>query len=161
MKKKEKGFTLLEILIALALFSVAMVFIMRLVQSSFRQRGKIRKNVERRRTLSNTLDLMKQDFQGAVSFFDMNNNLWIHDFYGSWLFVDASLNMGLGFTEKKMGPPEIVEDVPQRFFLNSKEFLFFRKRGSVGICLFFLFQWRYRREIPFSVDRGDLFVGRL
>ena len=82
----KKGLTLLEMLIAVTLFSLMMVFISQIVKLSLRHKKKISGDVQYQRAISNTLDVVSQDFNGITTFFDFNQNL--QQFYP--LELDAS-----------------------------------------------------------------------
>ena len=66
------GLTLLEILLALAVFSFILVFLSRITRYSSKQKEKLSFNIKARNIENNTLDLMRRDFQGVLSFFDFN-----------------------------------------------------------------------------------------
>ena len=74
---KSKGMTLLEILVALGIFAIMFVFISRTVQQNHRQAKKFKQDIQFKSSLSNTLDLIRQDFQGVGYFLDLNENLTI------------------------------------------------------------------------------------
>ena len=67
-----RGMTLLEVMLAMAVFSFIMVFLSRISSYSSRQKEKLGLNIKASRIESNVLDLMKRDFRGLVSFFDSN-----------------------------------------------------------------------------------------
>jgi len=77
MKSSQKGLTLLEMLVAITLFSLMMVFITQMVKMSGRYRDKISKEATFQRTIINTLDVLSEDFKGVGLFFDWNKNLQI------------------------------------------------------------------------------------
>ncbi len=75
----KKGLTLLEILVAITLFSVMMVFIVQIVKMSLRHERKISRDVQSQREISNILEILSQDFTGVTTFFDFNKNLyWLY-----------------------------------------------------------------------------------
>ncbi len=71
----KKGLTLLEILVAVTLFSIMMIFITQMVRMSFRYKKKISRDVKSQREISNTLEVVTQDINGMTTFFDFNKNL--------------------------------------------------------------------------------------
>lgn len=71
----KKGFSLVEILVAVGLFSIMMVFITQILRLNLRQKTKIDSFISHQREVSGALDIMSQDFIGANSFFDFHTNL--------------------------------------------------------------------------------------
>lgn len=70
-----RGFTLLEILVAIGVFAFMFIFIAQAVRQSYRQAGKIKKDVQFKQSFSHVLDLIRRDFQGVAYFLDVNDNL--------------------------------------------------------------------------------------
>ena len=71
----KKGMTLIEILVAVTIFSIMMIFITQMIRSSMRYKKKISGDVRFQREISNVLDLFSEDFSGVTEFFDFNKNL--------------------------------------------------------------------------------------
>lgn len=71
----KRGFSLLEILVAVGLFSVMLVFISQLARMSMRQYKKIESFVESERVFSGVAKLIFEDLRGANTQFDFNKNL--------------------------------------------------------------------------------------
>lgn len=74
-RKNSKGMTLLEILVAISLLSFMFIFIVQAVKQSRRQAKKIKQDITWKSSLSNVLDLIRQDFQGVSYFLDIHQNL--------------------------------------------------------------------------------------
>ena len=74
-KTKAKGMTLLEVIVAISVFAFMFVFIAQITKQSHRQVRKIKRDVHSSSSLSNILDLIRQDFQGVGYLLDTNKNL--------------------------------------------------------------------------------------
>ena len=114
----KKGLTLLEILVAVTLFSVMMIFITQIVQMSLRHKKKISRDTQSQRQISNTLDIIDQDFNGVTTFFDFNKNLQR---------IYSLKKEGSSEDEKKLS-----------FFLINPEFEFSGKEQEVEFATFSL-----------------------
>lgn len=75
MKYRHKGLTLMEILIALFIFSFASLYISRTVTRLLKQKKKIEREVKDRRGHSNILEILRQDLKGVMIHFDINSHL--------------------------------------------------------------------------------------
>lgn len=78
MIHRSHGLTLLEMLIAMSIFSFMFIFISQITKQSYRQVKKIQSKNRHALSLSNALDVMRQDFRGAFYFVDINHNLYSH-----------------------------------------------------------------------------------
>ena len=72
--KSSKGMTLLEILIALVIFTFMFVFIVQTVKQSRRQVQKIQTDIKNISSFDYVIELIKEDFNSVAFFFDLNDN---------------------------------------------------------------------------------------
>ena len=69
-----KGMTLMEMLVALGIFSFMFIFITQTVKQSRRQVQKMTKNIHKDSSFNHVIDLIKRDFSSVGFFFDINDN---------------------------------------------------------------------------------------
>lgn len=72
------GMTLLEIIVALALFSFLFVFIVQVLKQNHRQAKKIKQDIQWSSSLFHVLSLIRSDFQGVSYLLDFNDTLNLH-----------------------------------------------------------------------------------
>ena len=105
-----KGMTLLEMLVALGLFAFMFMFISQSLRQSHRQARKIKKDIQWKSSLSNVLNLMRQDLQGVSYFLDIHKSLEIQ-FYpkegqtGHSEIASASFDLKTESSSQKSGFP--------------------------------------------------------
>ena len=72
MKLRKQGLTLVEVLIALFIFSFAALYISRTVNHLLKRQKKTEIQIKDQRSHSNILEILRQDLQGVWIHFDMN-----------------------------------------------------------------------------------------
>lgn len=102
--QKSKGMTLLETLVALGLFAFMFVFLSQVVRQSHRQARKAKKDIHSISSLSNTLNLIRRDFQGIGYLLDINENLNIK-------FPIQEKNDSLSENEEPIVGTDVKEDL--------------------------------------------------
>ena len=78
-----KGFSLLELLVALALFTFLFLFLTQMVRQNHRHVAKIKKDLELVGATHNSINLIKSDLSSVSYFLDLNYNFRRH------FFIDA------------------------------------------------------------------------
>ena len=80
MKPRKQGLTLMEILIALFIFSFAALYVSRTIRHLLKRQKKVEREVKDSRSHSNILEILRQDLKGIRIHFDMNLHLnqWGH-----------------------------------------------------------------------------------
>ena len=71
--KTSQGMTLLEMLVALGVFTFMVVFITQAVKQSQRHVQKIKKNTDSASSFNHVIDLIRKDFNSVDFFFDLND----------------------------------------------------------------------------------------
>ena len=72
MKPQKQGLTLIEVLIALFIFSFAALYISRTVGHLLKRQKKTETHIKSQRSYSNILEILRQDLQGVWIHMDMN-----------------------------------------------------------------------------------------
>lgn len=73
---KQAGFTLLEVVIAIAILSFISLFTARMIQQGIKARAKIQDQIDRTGALSTALQLMSRDIERAFHYHDFNVELY-------------------------------------------------------------------------------------
>ena len=74
--QKEKGMTLIEMLLSLGIFAFMFIFIAQIMKQNYRQVNKMSKDSRSSHSQSHILDIMRQDFRGVSYLLDVNHNLY-------------------------------------------------------------------------------------
>ncbi|MCY4512984.1 MAG: prepilin-type N-terminal cleavage/methylation domain-containing protein, partial [Bdellovibrionales bacterium] len=75
MNSKKSGLTLMEVLIALFIFSFSALYISRTTNHLLKRQKKVEKEIKSRRSHSNIMEILRQDLKGVFIHFDMNFHL--------------------------------------------------------------------------------------
>ena len=75
MKSKNSGLTLVEVLIALFIFSFSSIYISRTINHLLKRQKKVEKEIKIRRGYSNIMEILRQDLRGVLIHFDINFHL--------------------------------------------------------------------------------------
>ncbi|MBC6415860.1 MAG: prepilin-type N-terminal cleavage/methylation domain-containing protein [Bdellovibrionales bacterium] len=73
--KNSKAFSLLEILVALSIFTFLFLSIVQIVKQTRRHVNKIQGNLQAKDSIYNSLNLIKRDLSSSTYFLDLNQNL--------------------------------------------------------------------------------------
>ena len=90
---KQKGMTLLEILIALSIFTVSSIYITQTIRHMLTKKREIDTELKIKRIQYNILDVLIQDLKGVTLSFDLNAHL--NQYFP--LKKDSSINLQRGF----------------------------------------------------------------
>lgn len=69
---KKRGMTLIEILVTIAIFASAFIYISKMLKFHLRQQKKISHRIEASRIKENVLEIIREDLKGALFFYDIN-----------------------------------------------------------------------------------------
>lgn len=140
----KKGFTLLEILVAITLFAVMTVFLTQLSRLAFRQNKKMSSTFEFNRKTVNVLDILYQDFNGLTIFFDFNRNM--NNFFR---IKDKYLK------DKK----DTFQTQRQTFFIFNPEFDFVGKSNEIEMTTFSLAE-SYKGQVSHQLMHVRYFLDK-
>ena len=76
--KNSRAFSLLEMLVALALFTFLFLFITQIVRQNHRQAAKIKKDLELTDSIYHVVNLIKEDLSSVTYFLDLSYNFRTH-----------------------------------------------------------------------------------
>lgn len=75
MNQKKSGLTLMEVLIALFIFSFSSIYISRTINHLLKRQKKVEKEIKSQRSHSNIMEVLRQDLRGVLIHFDINFHL--------------------------------------------------------------------------------------
>lgn len=74
MHLKRQGMTLLEIIVTMALFAAAFIYISEILRFHLKQQKKISRRIKISRVKENVFEVLKQDLKNALFFYDINSH---------------------------------------------------------------------------------------